>query len=310
VSQNVLTLDYCDLTLGGKTQQDLYFYDAQLKTFQFHGLDRNPWDNAVQYKTNILDKDKFAPGSGFEAAFSFTIGEGVNTSSLQAVIERPELYQVFFNGQQAKPQKDQWWLDKAFGVFDIGGLARVGMNTIVLKASPFTIHTELEPVYVLGDFALKSEQKGFKLVPSSSLNFGSWVDQGMPFYASGVAYTSQFDNIRKQQEAGRCFVRLGRWSGVVAQVRVNGKNAGFIAFAPYELDVTGLLTTRRNEISVLVYGSLKNTLGPHHNEPPLGRAWPGQFQQGAKGGRPGGSNYSVVEYGLFEDFTLVSRTGQ
>jgi len=310
VSQNVLTLDYCDLTLGGTTEHDLYFYDAQLKTFQHHGLDRNPWDNAVQYKTNILDKDKFAPGSGFEAAFSFAAAERVDTSSLQVVIERPELYQVFFNGQRVESRKDQWWLDKAFGVFDLGRLARTGVNTVVLKASPFTIHTELEPVYILGDFVLKSEQKGFKLVPSSSLNLGSWVDQGMPFYADGVSYTREFNDIPALQGRDRYFVRLGEWRGIVAQVRVNGKNAGFIGFQPYELDVTELLTSGMNEVTVIVYGSLKNTLGPHHNDPPLGRAWPGQFQQGAKDGRPGGSKYSVVDYGLFEDFSLVRRNSQ
>jgi hypothetical protein len=37
----------------------------------------------------------------------------------------------------------------------------------------------------------------------------------------------------------------------------------------------------------------------------LERAWPGGFQQGAKGGRPAGAKYSVVGNGLFEDFRIV-----
>jgi hypothetical protein len=60
----------------------------------------------------------------------------------------------------------------------------------------------------------------------------------------------------------------------------------------------------KNEVTVAVIGTLKNTLGPFHNAPPLGRAWPGQFQQGAKGGRPAGKDYSVVGYGLFADFRI------
>ena len=56
---------------------------------------------------------------------------------------------------------------------------------------------------------------------------------------------------------------------------------------------------------VVVIGTLKNTLGPFHNEPALGRAWPGNFQAGAKGGRPAGAKYATVGYGLFEDFKLV-----
>ena len=76
LAPNVLTLDYCDLTLDGKTEKDLYFYDAQRKTFQAHGLDRNPWDSAVQYKTNILDLDKFPADSGFEAVVLVPGGQG------------------------------------------------------------------------------------------------------------------------------------------------------------------------------------------------------------------------------------------
>jgi hypothetical protein len=100
-------------------------------------------------------------------------------------------------------------------------------------------------------------------------------------------------------------VQLGGWKGSVAEVRVNGKSAGFIAFEPYRLDVTSLLTLGTNDVTVLVTGTLKNTLGPFHNDPALGRAWPGGFQQGAKGGRPAGAKYSVVGYGLFEDFRIV-----
>ena len=38
-----------------------------------------------------------------------------------------------------------------------------------IKAQPFTIYHELEPAYVLGDFALKSLDKGFAIVPEKPL---------------------------------------------------------------------------------------------------------------------------------------------
>jgi hypothetical protein len=126
----------------------------------------------------------------------------------------------------------------------------------------------------------------------------------MPFYAAGARYTKEFTWTRIRSKRQRCVVALGRWSGVVASVTVNGHEAGSIAFAPYELDVSRFMQSAKNVITVTVYGSLKNTLGPHHNNPPLGRAWPSQFQQGAKGGYPSGSAYSTVGYGLIKDFTL------
>ncbi|NIO83012.1 MAG: hypothetical protein GTN53_28175, partial [Candidatus Aminicenantes bacterium] len=96
---NVLTLDYCDLLLDGNLMQNLYFYDAQKKIFQHHGLPNNPWDSAVQFKSNILDKNNFPAESGFEAYYWFRVDNDVNLSSLQIVVERPELYSVFVNNQ-------------------------------------------------------------------------------------------------------------------------------------------------------------------------------------------------------------------
>ncbi|MCX8091030.1 MAG: glycosyl hydrolase, partial [Verrucomicrobiae bacterium] len=51
---NVLTLDYVDVTVGAETRSNVYFYAAQQWVFQKHGLPRNPWDNAVQFKDEIL----------------------------------------------------------------------------------------------------------------------------------------------------------------------------------------------------------------------------------------------------------------
>jgi hypothetical protein len=302
---NVLTIDYCDLLLGGKWEKDLYFYDAQRKTFERHGLERNPWDSAVQYKTNILDRDKFPADSGFEAAFWFTVLPGTDLSSLQAVVERPELFRVSVNGRGVEPLKDTWWLDRAFGVFDIGSHVVSGKNKITVKASPFTIHSELEPVYLLGDFGLQAREKGFALGPAAEMTFGTWDKQGLPLYSDKVSYKKTYKIDAVDPQAERCVVRLGSWSGAVAEVSVNGKLAGHIAFPPYDLDVTRMIAQGPNEISVTVCGTLKNTLGPHHNNLPLGSAWPGSFQRGAKEGYPPGGEYSTVGYGLLEDFKVL-----
>jgi len=306
VERNVLTLDYCDLTLDGKIERDLYFYQAQQKAFQHHGLERNPWDNAVQYKASILEKDTFARESGFEAAFHCTVTDGVNRQSLRAVVERPEIFRVSVNGKTVEPLPGQWWLDKAFGVFNIGRFIKTGENIITVTSSPFTIHSELEPVYVLGDFSLTGREKGFQMLPARAMKAGPWNEQGMPFYGHAVSYTKKYALAAGQVKSQRFLIRLGRWNGVIAAVTVNGRDAGAIAFAPYEVDVTRALKPGTNRVTVTVYGSLKNTLGPHHNSPALGKAWPSQFQQGAKQGTAPGSAYANVGYGLFEDFSLRS----
>jgi hypothetical protein len=309
LAPNVLTLDYCDLTIAGKTQKDLYFYDAQRKTFQANGLDRNPWDSAVQYKTNIIDLDKFPADSGFEAVFWFRAakGDAGDFADLKAVVERPALFRVFVNDKEVQPTPGEWWLDRAFGVYPIGAHIISGKNKITIKARPFTIHSELEPVYLLGDFCLAGAPRGFELHPPAPLAAGAWNAQGWPFYGSGVRYTRTY-TIPPEGAGASYRLRLGPWLGATAEVFVGGKRVGSAAFPPFEVDLTGALAAGPNEVSVVVYGTLRNTLGPFHNDPPLGRAWPGSFQQGAKGGPPPGSEYSSVAYGLFEDLILIKGT--
>jgi hypothetical protein len=87
-------------------------------------------------------------------------------------------------------------------------------------------------------------------------------------------------------------------------VLVNGKPAGHITAPPYECDVTQQIKRGRNTIEVQVIGTLKNTLGPHHGNPPLGTAWPRSFQTGPKDGPPPGADYSTIGYGLFAPFVL------
>jgi hypothetical protein len=65
-----------------------------------------------------------------------------------------------------------------------------------------------------------------------------------------------------------------------------------------------LIKQGSNTVEVVVIGTLKNTLGPHHAGTGLGSAWPGMFQQGPETGPPAGKDYHTVVYGLFEPFVL------
>ena len=137
------------------------------------------------------------------------------------------------------------------------------------------------------------------------LELGPWNEQGHPFYATGVAYIETFDVAKP---TGRYFVSLPKWYGSVAKVNVNGKPAGHIAWQPWQCDVTEQIKPGRNEIEVVVIGTLKNTLGPHHGNPGVGRAWPGMFRNGPEPGPPPGKQYHTLGYGLFEPFVLRHGT--
>ncbi len=291
---NVMVLDYVDVTAGGQTRTNLYFYRASQFAFQKNGMERNPWDSAVQFRDELITK-KFPADSGCEVTYRFTITDKV-PAELSVVIERPDLYTITCNGQPLKAKPGAWWLDKAFGCLEIGRMARVGENALTLKAMPFSILHEIEPVYVLGDFGLKPIDKGFVIVPDAGLRLGRWNEQGHPFFSAGVTYVEQF---KIASLAGQYRVAMPSWYGSVAKVTVNGKLAGYISSQPWECDVTRQLKRGANTVEVLVIGTLKNTLGPHHAGAGLGSAWPAMFQTGPEIGPPAGVKYATVGYGLF-----------
>lgn len=299
IAPNVLVLDFVDIKAGGEALQNVYFYKASQFAFQKNGLPRNPWDSAVQFKDEFL-KLTFPTNSGFEAVYRFQVGTAV-PSALSLVVERPDLYQVACNGQPVTPAPGAWWLDKAFGRIDITSAVKSGENTITLTAHPFSIYHELEPVYLLGHFTLQPVEKGFRLEAEAELPLGPWNEKGHPFYSEGVVYGATYD---LADTAGKARVALPSWRGSVARVLVNGAPAGIIAYPPFECDITRHLRKGENLVEVMVIGTLKNTLGPHHAGPGLGSAWPGMFQAGPASGPPPGASYATVGYGLFEPFVV------
>jgi len=298
VCPNVLTLDFATVTAGGETRENMHVRRAGRFAFQKNGLERNPWDHAVQFKDEFLAMT-FPAESGFKAEYAFVV-EGTPPGTLHAVIERADLYRVACNGKPVVVDPAQWWLDKSFVKVDISGAVRTGENRLTIEASPFSVFHEIEAVYLLGDFGLKAADKGFVLVPPQPLQPGPWNAQGCPLYGDAVSYSASFDLTASETWT----VSLPKWYGSVAEVTVNGKSAGYIYRQPFRLDVSGLIVEGSNTVEVVVYGTLKNTMGPHHGNPPLGIAAPDMFDRVEDPGPPPGAQYSSVGYGLFEPFVV------
>jgi hypothetical protein len=160
------------------------------------------------------------------------------------------------------------------------------------------VFAEIEPVYILGDFSLESAQKGWEITTPKKLSAGSWRKQGLPFYARAVDYSSEYIIDKK----GSFRVQLADWDGVVAEVLVNGQSAGVIFTPPFALDVSDAIQAGNNQITVRVFGSNRNLLGPFHGRIPKGLSGPGQWMN--IGEIPAGNAYQQFDYGLFDNFVL------
>ena len=213
---NILTLDYVDVTAGGETKSDIYFYKANQFVWKQNGMDRNPWDSAVQYKDELISKS-FTAHSGFEASYKFTI-EGPVPTNLAIVIERPDLYTITCNGQPASAKPGDWWLDKSFGRLAIAAAARTGQNVVTIKAARFTMFHELEPAYLLGDFSLEPVAKGFVLKPDRPLGLGSCTNvvthgnnpDGSMWLSAGIGFDTGAKGKTHDDRAPYVIFDLGR----------------------------------------------------------------------------------------------------
>jgi len=306
---NILTLDYLDLETKNFKKDDFYFMTAMYKLFEISGLKTgNPWQHKIQYKKQYLEMDKFDNESWFKARYHFTVDPTLTDDaiqSLQAVVERPDQWKVKLNGTEIFPVEGKWWLDRHFPVYKISDLVKRGDNIIELVAPKMTVFSELMPVYILGDFSLKNADKGFVIMPDKPTGLHSWKETGMPFYGDKVSYTQTFmiDNT-----SGNFIIETGLWKGSVAEVIVNGKKAGQIAWEPFKLDISKFIQKGENVIDVLVTGSLKNTLGYHHV---VQTGWidsPFSWNRGPDR-QPAGSDYQFLDYGIFQRFSL-SRSVQ
>jgi hypothetical protein len=301
---NVLPIDFCDLQLAGKTLKDIHVSEASQMVYKQNGFSYgDPWNHSVQYKSSITDRSEFDDKNGFIATYRFNLDEKFDYSTIKAVVERPELWSVSINGRNIEPNAGEWWLDHSFGVFSIGSWLKKGENILTIHCKPFKINAEIEPVYLLGDFSVVSANKGWKITaPLTRMALGSWKEQGQPFYSWDVTYSQDYEVTKK---VSHYEVTLGKWNGTVAELFVNGKGAGTFALPTDKIDVTRLITEGKNNIEVKITGSLKNLLGPHHNQPDPGMTGPEHWRNIKN--YPAGKDYQLLDYGLTENFYLYDN---
>jgi hypothetical protein len=186
--------------------------------------------------------------------------------------------------------------------------AMVGLSEIqFLGAADSNVESKEIPGVAIAEVSSEAsipgvcDRRANYLVDGSGLGAAGWNRQGHPFYAAGVAYSQSFETPRP---SGHYHVELPAWYGSVAKVIVNGHLAGHIAYRPWQCDVTKWIRPGANTIQVVVIGTLKNTLGPHHAGAVRGFASPQLFNRAPAAGPPPGREYDTIGYGLFKPFVL------
>jgi hypothetical protein len=170
----------------------------------------------------------------------------------------PISVQITLNDQLVQNFRQGQYLDHYIREADINGLIKQGKNILKIRTN-----TQLapagnlaDPAYIVGRFTLAKNGEGWKLAAESGkIKTGSWADQGYPYYSGIASYTQKV----KIPKAKRVIFRMDKPMDM-AEIIVNGKSAAVLPWEPWEADITPLVRTGDNEITIKVANSLVNLL--------------------------------------------------
>ena len=273
--ENALTLDTCRYRVDGGAWQ--------------------PAQNILLIQQELLRQKR---PCRLELEYTFDIADIDGVSGLSFVTETPEKYQIRVNGKALAWKDEGYYTDRAFRRTSIDAMARAGRNVISLETefyqrqkvydvlfgenvheterNKLTYDTELEACYIVGRFRVDNradwkygERKAiftgdqFALAaPVEEVDSRRITESGFWFFRGRLDLTQ---TVRLSPESGRrYFVGFDVMEFPAGELYVNGQKAALIGFSPFEYDVTDLLREGDNEITVRVFASNRNLLGPHH----------------------------------------------
>ncbi|MDF2541384.1 MAG: hypothetical protein K0S47_1102 [Herbinix sp.] len=187
----------------------------------------------------------------------YRISSKIAVSQVKLAVERPELLSITLNGVAVSNQPDGWYTDECIRTIPLPEIP-VGESILELTQK-FNTETNLEWAYLLGDFGVEVHGATAVMIePVRELSFGSWTDQGLPFYGGNVTYHCEMIVPEKEY-----VLQISKYRAPLISVAVNGEKKGNIVFAPYCLNL-GELSGSTN-LDITVYGNRVNTFGAMHN---------------------------------------------
>ena len=220
-------------------------------------------------------------------------------NELYLVMEEPRRCQVTLNGILLDNADCGYFVDKSFRKIDISGKVKLGDNEIVIsrrfennqhtydikngtgiheaESNRTTVQTEIEAVYILGNFSVDFDgsytsggngsflTKGMFNIssPKKHTSAACLTKDGFPFFSGHITLETKFtlDMISGK----RVILDIGRPDCVLSEVSINGHIKSF-QWAPYQCDITDWVKDSENLLRITLYTSNRNLLGPLHNK--------------------------------------------
>lgn len=230
---------------------------------------------------------------------SYEFDTRISLYGLHLATESPGDQSFFLDGIPVAHDPDGWFCDKAFETIPLPNVAP-GTHCIEIrrwfepvKKAKMAVTSlfenlpgvELEPMMLLGDFAVRSlreptipgvvRMNSHFYLDSESLDGGlEWTSNGYPFYTGVLDLTATVALTASQVQAAPALRTSAVFAGC-AEVLLDGKVQGAFTWAPYDV----LLRDAHegvNKITIRLYGTIRNLIGPWHRpQGEIGAAWGG-----------------------------------
>ena len=237
---NVLVLDYCRVCVDGA-------WSELLPVPRIH-------ERLVQ----------MGIGTRYALRFEFESKIDLSEREVYLVIENPKSFKkILVNGIELK-ESCGFWIDWNFAKYDISGMVGRGLNTIEIHGI-VNLEPEIENIYILGDFGVKLGARGTSIIveEKKETKCDDLCKEGYPFYCGDVELVKEVDI--EIPEDVRTFLEVSHLKAALGVVYVNGKEVGkLLETRSSKIEITKFVKNGRNEVKILLVGTLRNTLGPLH----------------------------------------------
>lgn len=268
-SKNAFTIDFAELIINGKSFGKDYVLNIQKAAYEYSLKATKAFEIIVKYEFFADSKLKnlalcVETGTsakvqlnGNELVFgeAFYMDESIRVALVDnALVEGKNVVSVYYN---AKPLRSGFELDTVFET----------------EKNRFSYSEEIENIYLLGDFDviptgkitrlpwyIKVDYGDFLIKSATEKNFDcNLTQQGLWFYRGNAKRVYEYT-----YKGGTVKLSIDNFKGALCTIEINGREIGCI-IAKEELDITEFLKKGNNEIAVVLCGTNRNLLGPHHH---------------------------------------------
>ena len=202
----------------------------------------------------------------------FRFASETDVDGARLALEDAPLCDVTLNGETVATKPDGWFTDKDIPTLLLPRI-RKGENELLVRM-PYTKRCSVEWCYILGEFDVRLEGSVRTIVPmTQTIGFSDVASQGLPFYGGNILYTSQIET-----PAGTLAIHLPHIGGALAKVRVDGRDAGVIALAPFTVRID--VQAGAHTLEIVCFGNRYNSFGPLHSFGEVRCVGPGAWRTG------------------------------